>query len=238
MAMLHAMNDTDALRRAAVVGVAIALLVSVPASVAFFAAFSWDIEAATFGDPSAVLDGGPAAAALLRWGAVGDMFFSYLLLAPLALYLHRRLRANGPWLADLGAIAGFAYIFVGAAGAAILAIAGSSLVEAYAIAPVADQPAIAASFGMVRDIVFFALWQMLDPITAGTWVLTTGVLLRNERPMLSRLLIVVGAALVTLSAMSMLGTHSVAVLVLIVAVAFVVWAAWSLIARRPGEPAR
>lgn len=120
----HPINNLDDLRRVALIGVVLATVIGVPSSVAFFAAYRWDLGAAVFGDPSAIIDGGPAAAAFLRWGAIGDMLFSYLLLVPLALYLHARLRPRKPWLADIGTIGALAYIFVGASGAAILAAVG------------------------------------------------------------------------------------------------------------------
>lgn len=122
----HPINNLDDLRRVALIGVVLATVIGVPSSVAFFAAYRWDLGAAVFGDPSAIIDGGPAAAAFLRWGAIGDMLFSYLLLVPLALYLHARLRPRKPWLADIGTIGALAYIFVGASGAAILAAVGAS----------------------------------------------------------------------------------------------------------------
>jgi len=165
------------------------------------------------------------------------MFYSYLLLVPLALFLHRRLRANLPWLADLGTVAGLAYIFVGAAAAAILAIAGGSLVEAYSAATAADRAAIATSFDLVRNVVFFALWQLLDTLTLGTWISSVGVLLLAERPILSRLLVVLGLALIAASLMSMTGVHSLAPLVVGVGAALLVWAGWVILDRSRRLPA-
>jgi len=226
------MTDLDALRRLAVYSVGLAVVLAVPSSVALFAAFGWNIEAAIFGDPAVILGRGADAALLLRWAAILDMLFSYLLLVPLALYLHRRLRPLRPWLADLGTVAAFAYIFVGAAGAAMLAIAGSSLVEAHATAAPADRAAIATSFEALRNIVFFALWQMLDAITVGTWVFCVGWLLLVERPIVGRLLVVLGLGMAGLSVPTMLGIHSLAVLLAGLAVLLGVWAAWVVIARR------
>jgi hypothetical protein len=221
----------DELRRAAIVGVALAFIVSFPANAAFFAAFGWNIEAAIFGDAAAILDRDPSSGSLLRWGAIGDMFYSYLLLVPLALFLHRRLRPNGPWIADLGIAAAFAYTVAGAAGAAILAIPGSSLVDAYSVATPADQPAIATSFELVRNVVYFAIWQMLDPLTAGTWILTTGALLFRERPLLGRFLIVLGLAFGAMSLLTMIGVRSLALLALGVVGVVVIWAGWAVIGR-------
>lgn len=220
------MNDLDALRRLARYSVALAIVLAVPSSIALFGAFGWDIEAAIFGDPAVILSRGLEAAPLLRWAAILDMLFSYLLLAPLALFLHRRLRPIKPWLADLGTAGAFAYIFVGAAAAAVLAMVGSSLVEAHATAAPADRAAIAISFDVLRNIVFFAVWQMLDAITAGTWILSVGWLLLGERRVVGRLLVVLGIGMFGLSATTMLGIHSLTVLLASLAVILLVWAGW------------
>lgn len=227
------MTDVDALRRVALIGVALAVVIGVASSAAFFVAFGWDIEAAIFGDPGAILGRGPEAALLLRWGAIGDMFYSYLLLVPLALYLRAVLRPRKPWLADVGTLAAFAYIFVGAAGAAILAIVGSSLVDSYSVAAPADRFAIATAFEVLRNVVFFALWQMLDTITLGTWILCMGWLIRSGRPRLGSLLVVVGGGVIGASLMSMFGVHSLAIIGIGALVLLLFWAAWMVLDRRP-----
>ena len=231
------MSDLDALRRLATYSALLAIVISVPSTLALIAAFGWDVEATVFGDPSAILGGGTSAAALLRWGAIGDMFYSYLLLVPLALFLHRRLRPIKPWLADIGMVGAFAYIVVGAAAAAILAVVGSSLIEAYAVAQPGDRVAITTSFDVLRDIVF-GLWQMLDPITAGTWILSVGWLLLPERKLVGRFLIVLAAGLMAFSVMTMLGIHSLTALLWLVAAILLVWAGWVVIGgvRRRAPP--
>ena len=225
------MSDIAALRRVAVIGVVLAVVVGVLSTLAFFAAFGWDVTAAAFGDPAAIIDGGPEAAALLRWGAIGDMFYSYLLLAPLALYLHRLLRPRKPWLADLGTLGAFAYIFVGACGAAILATVGPSLIEAYATAGPTDRPAILISFELLRNAVFFGLWQTLDPLTLGTWVASVGWLLRPERGALGRFLVVAGGGLAAASLMTVLGIHSITVLGAGGLLIVLVWVGWGIVGR-------
>lgn len=227
------MNDLHSLRRLAIGASLLAIVISVPSTVAFSAAFGFSIDGMLFGEPSAILGRGSSAATLLRWGAIGDMLYSYVLLVPLALYLHQRLRPRLPWLADLGTVAGLAYMFVGGAGAAILAVAGSSLVDAYSTAALADQFAIATSFDVVRSIVFLALWQTLDAITLGTWILSVGWLIRPERRALGRLLILVGLGLFAASLMTMLGLSSAALIAGGAAVVVIVWAGWLLVDRRP-----
>jgi uncharacterized protein DUF4386 len=229
-------RDLDALRRLATYSALLAIVLSVPSTIAFVAAFGWDVEAMLLGHPEAILGGGGASATLLRWGAILDMFYSYLLLVPLALFLHRRLRPRKPWLADLGTAGAFAYIVVGASGAAILGTTGPTLVEAYGGGTPADQAAIGMAFGALRDTVYFALWQTLDPITAGTWVLSVGWLLLVERPLVGRLLIVLGIGAFAFSVMTVLGIHSLAVLVALFVAIVLVWGGWVLAPRgRAGE---
>ena len=213
------MTDLNALRRLALIGVLLAIVIGVPSTLAALAASGGDFEAAL----------------LFRWAFLGDMFYSYLLLVPLALFLHRRLRERRPWLADLGLAGAFAYIFLGGAGAAILATAGSSLVEAYAAAAPADRPAIATSYELVRDIVYFALWQTLDGFTAGTWMFSVGWLLLADRPRVGRLLVPLGVAGWAFAVITMLDVHSLAVLGAVLLLALAAWLAWVLIDRRRGQ---
>lgn len=225
------MNDIGVLRRLAIAGVLLAVIL-VPVSVVLgLAATDGDFAALVFGDPTTVLGAGAKAAPLWRWAMLLDMLDSYLLLVPLALFVHRRLRDRRPWLADLGLIGALAYIFLGGASAAILGIAGSSLIENYAAAPLAEQPAIATSFRLLRDIFYFGIWQTLDGITAGTWILTTGGLLLSDRPLLGRILVMLGAALWLAALMTALDVHSLAVLAAIFAGAVFVAVGWFALAR-------
>ncbi|MGH2357949.1 MAG: hypothetical protein ACRDGJ_08025 [Candidatus Limnocylindria bacterium] len=99
------MTDLDALRRLEMGGVLLAIAIGIVSTLAVLAAFGGDFEAATFGHPEAILDRGRGAARLFRWAFLGDLFFSYLLLVPLALFLHRRLPSGRSWVASTGSSA-------------------------------------------------------------------------------------------------------------------------------------
>lgn len=228
------MTDLDALRRLAIIGVALAILIAIIQIPAALVAFGGDFEAIVF-RPEAILGRGPDAALLWRWVLLADMFDSYLLLVPLALFLHRRLRDRRPWLADLGLTGAFAYIFVGAAAAAILATTGSSLIGAYDSAAPADRPAIATSFGLLRDALYFGVWQTLDAITAGTWIFSVGWLLLVDRPVLGRFLVLVGISWWALAVLTMLDIHSLAVVGAVLVVVLVLWLGWVIVHRRGRE---
>lgn len=230
------MTDLDALRRAANAGVALAVVIAIVSTPMYVAAFGWDLEAAVFVRPESVLGRGPDAAILWRLGFLGDMFYSYLLLLPLALFSHRRVRARLPWLADLGLAGALAYIFIGGAAAAILAQAGSSLIEAYGAAASAERPAILAAFHLLRDAFVFGVWQTLDALTAGIWVLSVGWLLLTDRRLVGRLLVVLGLWAWALAFETMAGIHSVAVLGAGIAVAVAAWIVWAAFERARGAP--
>jgi hypothetical protein len=233
------MTDLDALRRAAIVGVALAVVVGIVATPTYLAAFGWDLEAAVFVHPEAVLGRGQATAVLWRWGFLGDMLFSYLLLLPLALFSHRRVRERRPWLADVGLAGALAYIFIGGAAAGILAQAGSSLIEAYDAADAAQRSSILTSFHLLRDAFVFGVWQTLDALTAGTWAFSIGWLLLTDRPLVGRLLVVLGAWAGVFAFVTMAGIHSLAVLGGGFAAAAAAWTLWAALQRaRPGSIAR
>jgi hypothetical protein len=206
-------------------------VVAVPTSIAFIAAFGWDLEAAISGNPSGIIAGGATAAVLLRWSAIGDMFFSYLLLVPLALYLNAKLRPRKPWLADLGALGAFAYIVVGAAGAAILASSGPPLIEAYAVAGPSERVAILTSFETLRNIVFLGLWQTLDVIAVGVWILSVGYLIRPNRRVFGALLVALGLGTMTVSVLTPLGLTGLIKVGVALGLAGLGWAAWFIVDR-------
>ena len=230
------MADLQTLRRLAIIGVVLSVIFGIAVVVLSIAAVG-NLEAMVFGDVETVLRAGPQAAPLWRAAMLADMLNSYLFLLPLALYGHRLLRDRKPWLADLGLAGALAYIFIGAASAAALAMAGSSLIASYAEAGPAEQAAITTSFAMLRDIFYFGIWQLLDGITAGTWVFTSGLLLLPDRPRLGRLLVVLGIGFWLAAAMTMLDVHSTAVLVAIFTGVVVVWLLWVLLSRgrQPGQ---
>ena len=226
------MSDLEALRRTAVVGVALVVVVAVVSTPIYLAAFGWDLDAALFVRLEPVLERGRDAAVLWRWGFLGDMLYSYLLLLPLALFLHRSLRDRRPWLADLGLAGALAYIFIGGAAAGILAQAGSSLIEAYHDAAATDRSAVLVAFQLLRDAFVFGVWQTVDPLTAGTWVLSVGWLLLVDRPLAGRLLVVLAVWLWTFAFLTMSAIHSLAMLGAGLAVAIGVWVVWVTRERR------
>jgi hypothetical protein len=224
------MSDRPTLRGLVIGAALLAIVISVPSSLALVAPYGYDLDR-LLTDPGSIVVGGRSSATLFHWGALGDLLYSYVLWAPLALYLHGRLRPRKPWLADLGLVGAFAYIVVGGAGAAILAAAGPPLIEAYETAAASDRLVIATAFDTLARAVMHGLWQTLDPISLGTWLLSVGWLIRVERPKLGRLLVVLGVGGFLASVRTMFGFYGLGFLVVGFAVLLVVWVGWLVLDR-------
>lgn len=219
------MTDERVLRSLALGGVILAVVISVPASVAFLVPYGMDMDR-LLAEPGSIVGSGPDGATLFRLGAVGDLLYSYVLLAPLALYLHRLLRPRGAALADLGLVAAVAYVAIGATGAAILAAAGAPLIEAYTAAATSERAIIATAFDAVARAVMHGMWQTTHPFTLGTWIVTTGWLMRHERRRLGRLLVVVGVGAYLASLRTVSGLYGLDVMLVAGAGLLLAWLAW------------
>jgi len=121
-------------------------------------------------DPMRVLTTGPRGADLWRLGSFLDMF-GYLSEIPIALYLAHRFR--GETGIDFFTLAGILYIVLGALAAIIFALAAAPLIREYAINPSAKD-AIATTFVALYRITTPGIWQTLNGILAGTWLLGIG----------------------------------------------------------------
>ena len=122
----------------------------------------------------AMLAGGTSGSNMILWACFLDLF-GYLLLAPLAFYLHRRFRADP--LIDLYTAAALAYVFIGALGAIILATASPLLIHEYASSNLAQRESIAITFATLNQVVSVGFWQILEGIPAGVWLVGIGTIL-------------------------------------------------------------
>jgi hypothetical protein len=112
----------------------------------------------------------------------------------------------------------------GGAGAAVLAVFGSSLMHDYTDAAATEQVVIAAQFATLMAVVMRSIWQFLDGILIGVWWLGIGLLLRPDRPRLSRLTLVLAAVAVVGAFVNLVGLSLVRDVLL--GVLFILWAAW------------
>jgi hypothetical protein len=165
-------------------------------------------DPSSFFDPGKILEGGPGVGGLLRWGALTDMVSYYLLLVPFFVAVGVRLRRRVGAMADLLTVGGLMYSTIGALAAAVLAIAGSDLVEVYQSSSGATQEAAAIGFRTVTNAVYFASWQTLEIIPLGAWAIGSGLVLRRSRPGLGAVGIGLGAVCLVGSLATMLDLTS------------------------------
>lgn len=141
----------------------------VGSTIAFLAAAGF--SPATLTDPARLVAVGQRGADLLRVAALLDMF-GYLSAVPLAIYLRERFRGQNA--IDLFTLAGILFLVLGSLGALILAFAGAPLMREYDTASAGGKQVAATVFFTVYRIVFFGIWQTLDPFVAGVWLCGTG----------------------------------------------------------------
>ena len=208
-------------RTAGIAALGVSLAVGMTSNLLFLAAFQFRL--AWFREPTRVLAGGAKSAELLRWACVLDLIGYYLATAVLAYVLWQWLRPRGRLIADLSAVAALGYVLAGGIGAAVLAMVGPMLMHNYTQAA-GDQALIAAQFAVLLELTWRAIWQMLDGILLATWWLGIGVLVRADRPGLSRLSLSLSAAAVMGVAANLTGLDLVRDVML--GTTFSLWTAW------------
>ena len=213
-------ESASILRRAGITALAVSIGAGITSTVLFAAAYQFRLDI----QPTRIVAAGATSAELLRWAAVLDLFGYYLATAVLAYVLWRQLRPRNPVIADLSTLAALGYALAGGAGAAVLAVFGSSLMHDYTDAAATEQVVIAAQFATLMAVVIRAIWQFLDGILIGVWWLGIGLLLRPDRPRLSRLTLVLAAVAVVGAFVNLVGLSLVRDVLL--GVLFILWAAW------------
>lgn len=174
---------------------AVAAIASVPLALAnwvtMFAAVRFDMSAMS--DPAVLLSQGETGAHWWRVAMLLDIGGYYLLIVPLVIVVHDRLRpCSGRWL-DVATGSLLTYCLIGAIGGAILATAIPPLLEAYA-APGAHRAALAAVFNGYAVGVYRGMWNLLEELLAGVGWISIGLALRRETRRMGTLTLALGAA--------------------------------------------
>jgi len=183
------MNDETSFKRIAAIMTILAAPVGLGSFVLVGIAVNFNLDAVSnFMD---VINLGASAAGPLHLAWIITDFFGTLLLAPAAFYLWKWLKPRSPNLVTLSALFGFAYFLTAAIILSLIGAAVPTLMRAYETAS-----------GTERDMVFVlltALFNMLynggGPLVyflAGIWWLGTGAVLRQERPILGILTMIMG----------------------------------------------
>jgi len=129
---------------------------------------------------------------LAWWPSIFDFFGFYLLLLPLALYLHRLFKEEAPDWMNLFTVCGLGYILFGAMGASILAVIFSSQAADYAAAAGSVPQIHVVVFEAFGDAIQRGVWGILDPVLAGVWWTGLGLLLRKRHAIVGWYTIVLG----------------------------------------------
>ncbi|MPR36841.1 hypothetical protein [Salmonirosea aquatica] len=129
-----------------------------------------------FADPVQVLSIPNVSSSLLRWSMLADLMGYYLLLLPVIFWLHQWLKAQTPW-APLITFCATSYVLIGAIGAIILAVLTPTFLAEYTAASADGKATVQLIYKAVVEIVYGALWNTLEVLLAGAWLLFTGFFL-------------------------------------------------------------
>lgn len=218
------MFDDRSFRRLAAWAAVASAPLAIACTVCTLAAFDFDLGAAA--EPRTLLGAGARGATLWRAAMVLTLLGHYVLVAPMFALLARHWRVRGDVGRALGA-AGYAYVFVGALGAAVLAATLPPIITTYAADP-AQRATLAPLYDVLTSAVFTGLWNMLGTLCAGVAWLGFGAMLRTERPALAALTMTLGAASLLDALATMAGLEPIARVGLSLYLALSpVWALWT-----------
>jgi len=209
-------------RIAGIAALSVSLVLGMTSNLLFLAAFQFRLD--WFLEPTRVLEAGATSAELLRWASVLDLIGYYLATAVLAYVLWQWLRSRNHLIADLSAVAAIGYVLAGGIGAAVLTMVGPMLMHRHAVAVAEDRELIAAQFAVLFEVVWRAIWQLLDGVLLAAWWLGIGLLVRADLPGFSRLSLSLAAVAVIGVAANIAGLSLVRDVLL--GITFALWTAW------------
>ena len=179
-----------------------------------------------FDDPGAFVGIGAAAAPLVYWSMIFDLFGYYLLLVPGLVLVTDWVSSSAPLASRLLFWSGSGYVLIGSVGAAILAVVWPPLIQGFEHRP-AERPQIEMLFRFAADAVYGGLWNRLEVTLGAVFWVGIGVLLRQQRPAFATFSIVLGGACVVDAAGNLFHVPSVASVGLnVYLLAAPLWAAW------------
>ena len=208
-------------RTAGVAALMVSIIAGMTSNALFLAAFQFHLD--WFREPTLLLAAGSTSADILRWASVLDLIGYYLATAVVAYVLWQWLRPRDRLIADLSTMAALGYVLAGGIGAAILAMVGPMLMHQYTLAG-ADRALIEAQFTTLFEMVWRAIWQLLDGILVAVWWLGIGLLVRKDLPGFSRLSLALAAAAVVGVAANVVGLNLARDVLL--GITFTLWTAW------------
>lgn len=196
-------------------------------------AVQWDFD--TFADSGRLLQVGEAAATLLRWSYWLSSFGSYLLLLPILIWLHHRLREGDELFARWYTLCGLGYLLLGGTGAAILAAVWPFLINASQVAAV-PQDTLALLLEFSTELAEGGLQGLIQNVAGGVWWVGLGVHFWGERRLFSLLSATIGGALLLTALGGLLAVEALSALGLIATLLLVpIWSAWAGVMALRGE---
>jgi hypothetical protein len=164
---------------------------------------------------------------LAWWPSIFDFFGFYLLLLPLALYLHRLFKDEVPDWMNLFTVCGLGYILFGAMGAATLAVIFSSQAAAFSTTTDMTQQIHTVVFEAFGEAIQRGVWGILDPVLAGIWWTGIGLLLRKRRLILGWYTLLLGLSNLLGGVSAAFGMETIAGICLnLYFVMAPIWACW------------
>jgi hypothetical protein len=178
-----------------------ALLAAILPLLAFVAfAIAYDFDVGRLADLPSIV--GTDKSSTVRVAGLLDMS-AYLVVAPVVMYLHRRLRGRSPELIGLLTFCGLAYVSLGSLGGATFATVAPPLIDD-------GSDAARVTFAAFATFVTVTIWSTLESIFLGVWLLGINRLLRPERARLGTLGLVAGIGALLSAVRSGLTGQSVA----------------------------
>jgi hypothetical protein len=151
-----------------------------------------DFDAEAYREPATVLALGEDKATVLRVSYLLTALGSYAMLVPLALWLRRRFAARDGVGWDATSVFGLAYLGLGAAGACVLGAVIPELLRLYDGG--ADHATLEVAWHTANRIGEDGLQGMVQNVSGAVWWLGLGVALRQVRPTLGWVTLVLGVA--------------------------------------------
>jgi hypothetical protein len=116
---------------------------------------------------------------------------------------------------------------MGSMAAVLMATAAPRLIETFAAASGPAREAARLTFAVLSEGVHQGVWQTLDPIAIGVWLLITGVHLRSAGAgMLGTVPVILGIVAFPAAVATALGASTVALVFLAPGVLFPMWVLW------------
>ena len=189
-----------------------------------------------FTNPLSLLRAGPGARIAMHWSPLLSMLGYQLLLMPLVVYLRAspQTESRNTGMIDLYAACGFAYIIIAAIGSALMAIVHPYLMAANVGASATQREAIEITLLAFHNGIAYGLWNLLETIPVGVWLLGTGLLLRPRQPMLGIFTAILGALALLIWVTAALDMRGVPFLTFW-AMLLTIWTVWAGISARRGQ---